>query len=686
LLVSGFLISTPFDLPGEGAMTGTKILWGQMALSLVAVLAGLWGATEWTAMRLGFQPALGPIWFLAAGVPVYQPYLFFAWWYHFDAYAPGIFLEGAGWAAGGSVVAAVMAIAGSVRRARQSAPVTTYGSARWATEPEVRAAGLLSQAGIYLGRLSKQHLRHFGPEHVLCFAPTRSGKGVGLVVPTLLSWPSSAVVHDIKGENWALTAGWRSQFSHCLLFDPTDARSAAYNPLLEVRRGPKEVRDVQNIADVLVDPEGSIERRNHWEKTSHSLLVGAILHVLYAEADKTLAGVAAFLSDPSRPIESTLRLMMMTPHLGERGVHPVVAQAARELLNKSDNERSGVLSTAMSFLGLYRDPIAARVTSRCDWRISDLVEADHPVTLYLVVPPSDISRTKPLVRLILNQIGRRLTESLEGVERRNQLLLMLDEFAALGRLDFFETALAFQAGYAIRAFLICQSLNQLAKAYGENNSILDNCHIRIAFACNDERTAKRISDALGIATEQRAMKNYAGHRLSPWLGHLMVSRQETARPLLTAGEVMQLPSTDEIVMVAGLPPIRAQKIRYYENRALRARCLPVPVLTVVGVYPDRPGSRPDDWTGLPVITGAPPRTHADLQDLAKGEGGLRREPELPEHEEIAPERRADNEFDLVDDAEADEEAVKARVLARQRLQTFTRAAAIDRGDEMMPGM
>jgi type IV secretion system protein VirD4 len=685
LLVSGFLISTPFDLPGEGAMTGTKILWGQMALSLVAVLAGLWGATEWTAMRLEFQPALGPTWFLAAGVPVYQPYLFFAWWYHFDAYAPGIFLEGAGWAAGGSVVAAVMAIAGSVRRARQSAPVTTYGSARWATEPEVRAAGLLRPAGIYLGRVSKQHLRHAGPEHVLCFAPTRSGKGVGLVVPTLLSWPSSAVVHDIKGENWALTAGWRSQFSHCLLFDPTDARSAAYNPLLEVRRGPKEVRDVQNIADVLVDPEGSIERRNHWEKTSHSLLVGAILHVLYAEADKTLAGVAAFLSDPSRPIESTLRLMM-TPHLGERGVHPVVAQAARELLNKSENERSGVLSTAMSFLGLYRDPIAARVTSRCDWRISDLVEADHPVTLYLVVPPSDISRTKPLVRLILNQIGRRLTESLEGVERRHQLLLMLDEFAALGRLDFFETTLAFQAGYAIRAFLICQSLNQLAKAYGENNSILDNCHIRIAFACNDERTAKRISDALGIATEQRAMKNYAGHRLSPWLGHLMVSRQETARPLLTVGEVMQLPSTDEIVMVAGLPPIRAQKIRYYENRALRARCLPVPVLTVVGVYPDRPGSRPDDWTGLPVITGAPPRTHADLQDLAKGEGGLRREPELPEHEEIAPERRADNEFDLVDDAEADEEAVKARVLARQRLQTFTRAAAIDRGDEMMPGM
>ncbi len=183
------------------------------------------------------------------------------------------------------------------------------------------------------------------------FRPTRTGKGVGLVVPTLLAWPGSAIVHDIKGENWTLTAGWRARFGRALLFDPTNAASAAYNPLLEVRRGEWEVRDVQNIADVLVDPEGALESGNHWEKTSHSLLVGAILHVLYAEPDKTLAGVANFLSDPRHPVETTLRAMMTTPHLGDQGVHPVVASSARELLNKSDNERSGVLSTAMSFLG-----------------------------------------------------------------------------------------------------------------------------------------------------------------------------------------------------------------------------------------------------------------------------------------------------------------------------------------------
>jgi len=231
-------------------------------------------------------------------------------------------------------------------------------------------------------------------------------------------------------QNWTLTAGWRARFGRVLRFDPTSPDSDVYNPLLEVRRGDCEVRDVQNIADILVDPEGALERRNHWEKTSHSLLVGTILHILYAEADKTLAGVASFLSNPKRPIDTTLRAMMTTAHLGPQGVHPVVASAARELLNKSDNERSGVLSTAMSFLGLYRDPVIARVTRQCDWRIHDLVEAERPVTLYLVVPPSDIARTKPLVRLMLNQIGRRLTEELEAKRKRHRLLLMLDEFPA----------------------------------------------------------------------------------------------------------------------------------------------------------------------------------------------------------------------------------------------------------------
>ncbi|MCA1408597.1 conjugal transfer protein TraG [Ensifer sp. IC3342] len=668
-------------------MPATRVLWSQIIVVLLIVFTMVWAATQWTAWRLGFQPQLGSPWFECASLPIYPPPALLWWWYFYDAYAPRVFLEGGAIAASGGLLAIAAAIAMSIWRAREAKDVHTYGSARWAEREEIERAGLLGDDGVVLGRYEDAYLRHDGAEHVLCFAPTRSGKGVGLVVPTLLTWPGSAIVHDIKGENWELTAGFRARHGRVLLFDPTNPNSAAYNPLLEVRKGEWEVRDVQNVADVLVDPEGSLEKRNHWEKTSHSLLVGAILHVLYAEKDKTLAGVAAFLSDPRRPIETTLSAMMTSQHLGEKGPHPVIASAARELLNKSDNERSGVLSTAMSFLGLYRDPVVAAVTRRCDWRIADIVGEEKPATLYLVVPPSDISRTKPLVRLVLNQIGRRLTEDLHARDQRHRMLMMLDEFPALGRLDFFESALAFMAGYGIKAFLIAQSLNQIEKAYGPNNSILDNCHVRVSFATNDERTGKRVSDSLGTATEMRAMQNYAGHRLAPWLSHLMVSRSETARPLLTPGEVMQLPPDDEIVMVAGIPPIRTKKARYYEDERLKQRVLPTPAS---GESCDR---QPyvDDWSiVMPVAvndradehtlgaTGVPSDTAEGTEDEANA--GLRREPGLEAHKDIAPEADTTsfNEFDL-DADEPERDVLSARTLTR-RMRQVARQASMDPND------
>ena len=659
-------------------MSATRILWGQILVVFALTLAGVWAGTQWTAHALGYQAQLGAPWFSVFGAPVYPPYAIFWWWFSYEAYAPRIFETGGMIAASGGLVSVVVAIGMSVWRAREIRNSATYGSARWATRSEIARAGLLAGKGVIIGQHANLYLRHDGPEHVLCFAPTRSGKGVGLVVPTLLTWPHSAIVHDIKGENWELTAGFRSSFSRTLLFDPTNEASAAYNPLMEVRRGINEVRDVQNIADVLVDPEGSLERRNHWEKTSHALLVGAILHVLYAEPDKTLAGVANFLSDPRRSIEATLTAMMHTPHLGEDGIHPVVASAARELLNKSENERSGVLSTAMSFLGLYRDPVIARVTRHCEWRIADLVAQGRPVTLYLVVPPSDISRTKPLVRLVLNQIGRRLTEELNANRKRHRLLLMLDEFPALGRLDFFESQLAFMAGYGLKAFLIAQSLNQVEKAYGQNNAILDNCHIRVSFATNDERTAKRVSDALGTATEMRAMKNYAGHRLSPWLGHLMVSRQETARPLLTPGEIMQLPPDDEIVLVSGAPPVRGKKARYYTDPQLKTRILSPPKLMAEPTVSKE--LQADDWSDRAPVAAPKPRKRASSDAGEDADGGIRREPELPEHEDIAPEPApsAREEFAGLDD-ETDDDAQRARQM-QGRFRSIARQASLDPDD------
>jgi type IV secretion system protein VirD4 len=261
----------------------------------------------------------------------------------------------------------------------------------------------------------------------------------------------------------------------------------------------------------------------------------------------------------------------------------------------------------MSLLGLYRDPIIAANTSRSDWRIADLLCTARPATLYLVVPPSDLSRTRPLARLILNQIARRLTETLpsaDGAPQR-QLLLMLDEFPALGRLDFFESSLAFMGGYGVRAFLVAQSLQQIDRAYGVNHAILDNCHVRVAFAPNDERTAKRLSDALGTATELRAQKNLSGSRFAAFLPYMSISQQETPRPLLTPGEILQLGPSDALVLVSGVPPIRAKKLKYFTDRNFLLRRLPAPNLTAAkfgrAVASGRGGElssdRAHDWVG-----------------------------------------------------------------------------------------
>ena len=161
-------------------MSSTKVLWSQICAALSIVLVTMWAATQWVAWKLGFQPQLGLPWFvLVGGLPVYYPPAFFWWWLVYDAYAPKIFIRGACIAASGGILSMVVAFAMSIWRAREARTAATYGSARWATASEVRTAQLMGPDGVVLGRFGRHYLRHNGPEHVLCFAPTRSGKGVG---------------------------------------------------------------------------------------------------------------------------------------------------------------------------------------------------------------------------------------------------------------------------------------------------------------------------------------------------------------------------------------------------------------------------------------------------------------------------------------------------------------------------
>lgn len=461
--------------------------------------------------------------------------------------------------------------------------------------------------GAFVEKGKATPLQHTGAEHILCFAPTRSGKGVGLVLPTLLDgWMDSVVVHDIKGENFNLTAGYRKSQGHYILkFSPgsTSKEGCHFNPLDAVRVGTQyEVKDVQNIATMIVDPDGK-GLNDHWQKTGFALLTSVILHVLYAMPDKTLRGVAAYLNDPTlESVDVAFERMMQTVHDTDdqfgwldgknepTQVHPVIAQSAREMLNKADNEKSGVISTMMSFLSLYRDPIVAKWTEKSDFKITDLQDADRPVSLYLVTSPEDKGRLKPLIRLVLNQVASQFTaeERLEAREGRieckgkHRLLLLLDEFPSLGKMDIFQDSIAFLAGYNVKLYLITQDIAQLedeGHGYGKAGAkaIIGNCHVRVAYAPNQVETAKWISDMLGTRTVtlENDNQSFDGSIMAQQKGY-STSINYQSRPLLTADEVMTLRGPlkegkaitapgDMLVFSAGFSPIYGQQLLYFQN-------------------------------------------------------------------------------------------------------------------------
>lgn len=614
-------LTSPFYSAPKHRNPGT-LLMRNIGAGIFLILLLCWVCTQYVASQLDYQASLGNPLLTIGRWKVYMPTDWIGWyarWHALRAPAAQHAFRAAVWIS----VAGCLAIAAFIiYRAKQNEEQIQresehlHGSAHWASAREVKQTGLLGSGhGVYVGAWKDLHtheihyLRHDGPEHIMAFAPTRSGKGVGLVLPTLLSWPHSALIYDIKGENWALTAGWRQQeaSNHVIKFEPSamDGSSARYNPLAEVRvRTEREVADVQNIMTMIVDPDGK-GLKDHWQKSSQALLVGVALHVLYAEKNKTLNGIIAFLSDPTRTVAKSMQFMLDTDHdLVGNGwpnpdgssnyCHPVVMAAARDMLNKADEEQSGVISTAISFLTLYRDPIVARNTAASDFKISDLMNDDKPVSLYLVVPPSDKDRLRPLIRLVINQIVRGLTEKMEFKDGRSvagykhRLLLLLDEFPSLGKLDVFEESLAFIAGYGLKAYLIIQDISQLWTAYGKDESIFSNCHVRVAYAPNKIETAELLSKMTGTTTIVRQAHTYSGS-LYGSQSNIQTSTQETQRPLLTADEVMRLPAAtkdargnvtepgDMLIFMAGHTPIYGKQILYFLDPTFSTRAkVPAP--------------------------------------------------------------------------------------------------------------
>ncbi len=585
--------------------------WWVFILFIFMVLGGFSFATQVFAWLVGYHPDLGEPVFQIAGMFFYYPWEWFVWSFRWSQ-SGGQLGEYVVWmnlaAIGGVTVALLGGYYLLYKRSFKREKVNNlHGSARFATEDDLERMGLLpapgkSGRGVYVGAIDTKEgrkvLRYNDKKekaHLLCIAPTRSGKGVGLVLPTLLSYPDSTCTNDIKKENYELTSGFRHQAGSLVVcFEPTyvgeksiDGQTitgvSGWNVLDEVRIWTEyDVMDAQNIAAAIADPDAK-GMDDHWVSTSYELLTGLILHVLYAEPNKSLAGCGNFLADPSftdtEQIFLHMRQNVEHDPEGKMGwvdtmgrptkVHPVVALCASAMEKKEEKERNSVLSTAKTRLALYLEPIVARNTTISDFSIRDLMNHDKPVSLYLVVSPSDKERLRPLLRLFFTFLIRRLTSNMkfEDGEGANsylhRLLLLIDELPALKKLEILQDGLGYIAGYGITAYLFVQDKKQLVDAYTQNESITSGCHVTVSYAPNTYETAEEISKKTGITTVKKQSVSYSGKRMGAMLDNMNVSEDDVQRNLLTADEVMKLPRDESLIFMTGEPTIRAKKIVYY---------------------------------------------------------------------------------------------------------------------------
>ena len=520
-------------------------------------------ATQTVASIFRDQPALGAPILRLQGAGVYWPWSIVGWSQQWRALYPRPFVLAdfilmCGCSLG--AIGAIAADAAGIPRLRR------HGENGWADFADVKDAGLFAHAGAVLGKFAGEILTFDAPGHLLLVGASRSGKGRGHVVPTLLAWPHSALVLDIKGEladgdrrhAFPGTAGFRETLGPVLRFAPTHAASARFNPLFEVRKGANEVRDVQNIVEIIVDPAGDGRHEDFWDRSAKQVLVGLILHVLYCEPDhrKTLAVVREKLRDlDAHAQQMRLVLHRRSPETGRAG-NPSRSPARRRKLSLGRRAHAlGHQGDRGKFLRYLRRSAGGRehvgfgfprrrshvrrkaghalsAAAAVGRRPADAVDAPHP--------QPDHTRADGESDL------RRL-----GSAKRTSFLLLLDEFPQLGRLPFFETAMGAFAGYGLKAYLVCQSLNHVTRAYGRDSVILDNCHVVTAFAAADIETAKTIAAMAGERWEMVEQESVARPRRAADAPRAPPHSAKNAARFMLPADVRQLPDDEQIIFVAG---------------------------------------------------------------------------------------------------------------------------------------
>lgn len=548
---------------------------------------------------------------------LYNPFIYILAFLKF-AFKPGFgayFYASLMPALSGTVISFISILAFAIFRNVLKKSDKLYGTARWATEEDLEKFALLREHGIVEGQIEKADIKaaidkdgsiklktekgeklicHSGKTNTLLIAPTRSGKGVSVIIPSLLNYSGSVIVFDPKGENWNITAGFRKKFSNVLKFSPLSKQTIKFNPMDEIRSGDYAFADANQIADILYTSEAKADSTSEYFNTSaKDITTGVILHVKFSPQykEKNLSTVLSVMSvagntgdseeENINVMNALVDEMINTDHEDEQ-VNKMVRESASRL-TKNPKERASVMSTAFSKLQLFEDPLIANAVSCSDFKISDFIENKNPISLYLTVPYAHIMRISLVFRLLINFMLRKFSEGetqYGEIKLKNHLVFFLDEFRVLGRFPFIAEVMGILAGYGVTFVIVCQAINQLVDLYGENHPFLDHCKNVIVFAPGKVQDAKAFTDAIGKESVLHDSVSTSGRKLSIMLDNLNLSTQEVQRDLINPDELMKLPPNRCLIMNQGMPPYIAKKCVYYDDERFKDKAfLKAPMTT-----------------------------------------------------------------------------------------------------------
>jgi len=481
------------------------------------------------------------------------------------------------------LVAPVWVYGATRRRARP-----LYGAAAFARTDEIRASGLLGEQGIVVGKHGGRYLMFAGQQFVLLAAPTRSGKGVGVVIPNLLQFPDSVVVLDIKQENFDVTAGFRARCGHAVyLFNPfaEDLRTHRYNPLDEVSEDLRfRAGDILSIGYVLYPDRGA---ESFWNDHARNLFVGLALYVCETPGvPRTFGEILRQSSGYGAPVRTYLLRLMMPPATESRKLSAPCRDALARFLANGDATFPGILAAFNAPLMIWANPIVDVATSASDFSLTQVRR--QRMSIYLGIAPNRLGEAAVLVNLFFSQLVHLNTR--ERPERdptlRYQCLLVMDEFAAMGKVDIIARAMPFLAGYNLRLLTIIQSIAQLASVYGElvARTLMTNHALQVVFAPREQRDAEEYSQMLGTLTEDVASvsqtRSHTGLHQSRSRSWRSTGQK---RPLMLPQELKNMGADREVILLENCAPLLAEKIRYYEDRRYRARVLPAPEVAPLSI-------------------------------------------------------------------------------------------------------